>query len=64
MSVIAGARRRSIAHERAARRAMSASVFGLLDLALAFGLALAWGVRELILLRREARRARREESQE
>lgn len=64
MTVIVGARRRSIALDRAARDNMSDSVFGVLDLALAFGLALAWGIRELILLRREARRARREESQD
>ncbi len=35
---------------------MSDTVFGLLDLLLAFGIALGWGVRELVLLRREARK--------
>ncbi|WP_431281980.1 hypothetical protein ACQW02_21645 [Humitalea sp. 24SJ18S-53] len=43
---------------------MSDSVFGLLDLLLAFGLALGWGARELIVLRREARKAKRDASLE
>lgn len=43
---------------------MSDSVFGVLDLVLAFGLAIGWGVRELILLRRDARKTKRDRSEE
>ncbi|MEO3471038.1 hypothetical protein AAFN86_04160 [Roseomonas sp. CAU 1739] len=43
---------------------MPDSVFGMLDLVLAFGLALGWGIRELIMLRREARKDKRDPSAE
>lgn len=64
MSAIVGVCRRPTAHEATARSTMSDSVFGVLDLVLAFGLAIGWGVRELILLRRDARKTKRDSSEE
>jgi hypothetical protein len=43
---------------------MSDSVFGLLELLLVFGLVLGGAIRELLLLRREARKAKRDASPE